>query len=46
YLSGMPLAGKVRVKWGDGPDAQCVADYRLPPESQQQSLSQLSVACR
>jgi hypothetical protein len=21
YLSGMPLAGKVRVKWGDGPDA-------------------------
>ncbi|CDL53320.1 type 1 fimbriae anchoring protein FimD [Klebsiella pneumoniae ISC21] len=23
----MPLAGKVRVKWGDGPDAQCVADY-------------------
>ena len=46
YLSGMPLAGKVRVKWGDAPDAQCVADYRLPPESQQQSLSQLSVACR
>ncbi|EPK6186423.1 fimbria/pilus outer membrane usher protein, partial [Klebsiella pneumoniae] len=46
YLSGMPLAGKVRVKWGDGPDAQCVADYRLPPESQQQALSQLSVACR
>ena len=46
YLSGMPLAGKVRVKWGDGPDAQCVADYRLPPESQQQALSQLSAACR
>ena len=46
YLSGMALAGKVRVKWGDGPDAQCVADYRLPPESQQQALSQLSVACR
>jgi outer membrane usher protein len=42
YLSGMPLAGKVRVKWGDGPDASCVADYRLPPESQQQALSQLS----
>ncbi|WP_373896882.1 hypothetical protein, partial [Klebsiella quasipneumoniae] len=28
------------------PDAQCVADYRLPPESRQQALSQLSVACR
>ncbi len=45
YLSGMPLAGKVRVKWGDAQDAQCVADCRLPPESKQQSLSQLSVAC-
>jgi outer membrane usher protein len=26
YLSGMPLAGKVQVKWGEGPDASCVAD--------------------
>ncbi|MFP9230235.1 fimbrial biogenesis usher protein [Pectobacterium cacticida] len=46
YLSGMPLAGKVRVKWGEGPNANCVADYRLPPESQNQALSQLSAACR
>ncbi|MFB5081369.1 fimbrial biogenesis usher protein [Raoultella sp. C349492] len=46
YLSGMPLAGRVQVKWGDGPDAGCVAEYRLPPESQQQSLSQLSAVCR
>lgn len=46
YLSGMPLAGRVQVKWGDGPDAVCVAEYRLPPESQQQALSQLSAVCR
>ena len=46
YLSGMPLAGKVQAKWGDGADASCVADYRLPPESQQQTLSQLSAECR
>ncbi|WP_241181808.1 fimbria/pilus outer membrane usher protein, partial [Klebsiella grimontii] len=46
YLSGMPMAGKVRAKWGDGPDASCEADYRLPPESQNQALSQLSAACR
>ncbi|MEX0533382.1 fimbrial biogenesis usher protein [Raoultella terrigena] len=46
YLSGMPLAGRVQVKWGDGPDAGCVAEYRLPPESQQQALSQLSAVCR
>jgi len=46
YLSGMPLAGKVRVKWGEGVDASCVADYRLPAENQQQLLSQLSAECR
>ena len=33
YLSGMPLAGKVLVKWGEGPGTNCVADYRLPDES-------------
>ncbi|POT56577.1 fimbrial protein [Citrobacter amalonaticus] len=46
YLSGMPLAGKVRVKWGEGADTRCVAEYRLPTESQQQLLSQLSAVCR
>ncbi|HHR0922920.1 TPA: fimbria/pilus outer membrane usher protein, partial [Klebsiella oxytoca] len=46
YLSGMPLAGKVRAKWGEGPNASCEAIYSLPPESQNQALSQLSAACR
>ncbi|KGQ11138.1 Outer membrane usher protein fimD [Beauveria bassiana D1-5] len=46
YLSGMPLAGKVLAKWGDGPDASCVADYRLGEESQKQMLSSLSAQCR
>lgn len=46
YLSGMPMIGKVQVKWGAGPDANCEADYRLPEESLQQALSQLSVNCR
>lgn len=46
YLSGMPLAGKVLAKWGDGPDASCVADYRLGEESQKQMLSSLSATCR
>ncbi|MCS5945315.1 hypothetical protein LNP25_03065 [Klebsiella variicola subsp. variicola] len=41
----MPLAGKVRVKMGRC-GAQCVADYRLPPESQRRALSQLLAACR
>ncbi|MDQ8575558.1 fimbrial biogenesis usher protein, partial [Klebsiella aerogenes] len=46
YLSGMPLAGSVQVKWGEGADASCMASYRLPEESQRQALSQLSAECR
>ena len=46
YLSGMPLIGKVRAKWGEDPNASCEADYSLPPESQNQMLSQLSAECR
>lgn len=46
YLSGMPLAGKVQVKWGDVESASCEADYRLTAENQQQRLIQLTAACR
>ena len=46
YLSGMPLAGKVQVMWGQGANARCEAEYRLPDESQQQPLIQLSATCR
>jgi P pilus assembly protein, porin PapC len=45
YLSGMPLTGKVQAKWGDGPDASCVAHYRLREESKNQALSELSAVC-
>ena len=46
YLSGMPLAGKVLAKWGEGPNASCEADYSLPPEKQNQLLIPLSAECR
>ena len=46
YLSGMPLVGKVKAVWGEGDDARCVADYRIPNESQEQTLIQLSAVCR
>ncbi|MFA1282922.1 fimbrial biogenesis usher protein [Citrobacter telavivensis] len=46
YLSGMPLAGKVQVKWGNAASASCVADYRLTAENQQQRLIQLTAECR
>ena len=46
YLSGMPLSGTVRVKWGEGEDASCTANYRLPEENAKQLLTQLSAQCR
>ncbi|WP_429066206.1 fimbrial biogenesis usher protein [Aeromonas bestiarum] len=46
YLSGMPRAGKVLVKWGDGEKASCVADYHLPAENQRSALQQITAECR
>lgn len=46
YLSGLPLNGEVKAKWGDGTAEQCVASYQLPPESQQQALSTITALCR
>ncbi|MGM3172917.1 fimbrial biogenesis usher protein [Dickeya lacustris] len=46
YLTGLPPAGNVRAKWGDGPGEQCVASYRLPTKKTQPILSQLTVQCQ
>ncbi|QDL35804.1 fimbrial biogenesis usher protein [Serratia liquefaciens] len=45
YLSGMPLAGNIQVKWGDGENASCKAQYRLKKNTQKTGLNQLSVVC-
>jgi outer membrane usher protein len=46
YLTGLPLSGKVMVKWGDTPGAQCSAAYHLPVEIQQQALSTTTMNCQ
>ncbi|HIE9359443.1 TPA: fimbrial biogenesis usher protein [Klebsiella quasipneumoniae subsp. similipneumoniae] len=46
YLSGLPLAGKVNVKWGESHDANCIVNYRLPAGSQNQLLSHLTAICQ
>lgn len=46
YLSGMPLSGKVNVKWGNGLKDQCHASYKLPKSSQKEILSNITVNCR
>ncbi|ALX97177.1 fimbrial protein [Serratia fonticola] len=46
YLTGLPLSGQLQAKWGEGADAQCVAPYQLPPESQKMALSYMTAICR
>jgi len=46
YLSGMPLQGKIRAKWGENSNTSCTASYSLPPASHRQILSKLTVNCR
>jgi outer membrane usher protein len=38
YLAGLPPEGKVLAQWGNSPDQQCHASYRLPatPDSGKQ----------
>lgn len=46
YLSGLPQAGKLQVKWGEGADSSCVVSYSLPEESLNQAMAQQSAECR
>ncbi|MBL5926032.1 fimbrial biogenesis usher protein [Enterobacter asburiae] len=45
YLTGMPLTGKIQAVWGDGADSSCIANYKLPEESKNKALSNMSVEC-
>ncbi len=46
YLSGLPLSGKINVKWGNSAAEQCVASYQLPVSSKKQVLSYTSADCQ
>ncbi len=45
YMSGLPLEGKLKVKWGEGPHAQCVASYKLPEDSIKKLIVRAKVKC-
>lgn len=45
YLSGLPLTGRLRVQWGEGDSAQCVADYQLPADSLKQTVVMATARC-
>ncbi|MBS9442339.1 fimbria/pilus outer membrane usher protein [Photorhabdus heterorhabditis] len=44
YLSGMPPAGHVKVKWGNGATQQCTTRYQVPPDTPGQ-LVQADAVC-
>ena len=45
YLSGLPLKGELKAKWGHGADQQCTVRYMLP-EKTQSVLIQHQEVCR
>ncbi|TDB56851.1 fimbria/pilus outer membrane usher protein [Photorhabdus khanii] len=44
YLSGMPPAGRVKVKWGNGATQQCTTRYQVPSDTPGQ-LVQADAVC-
>nr|ELR5150426.1 fimbrial biogenesis outer membrane usher protein [Providencia rettgeri] len=46
YLSGMPENGRLKIKWGKGPQEQCTAQYQLTPTHLKQHLPIIPVNCQ
>ncbi|MGV8001433.1 FimD/PapC C-terminal domain-containing protein [Photorhabdus temperata subsp. temperata] len=44
YLSGMPPAGRVKVKWGNGATQQCTTRYQVSSDTPGQ-LVQANAVC-
>ncbi|WP_242502924.1 FimD/PapC C-terminal domain-containing protein [Serratia sp. 1D1416] len=45
YLSGMPAGGTVVVNWGNAPDEQCTADYKLPANADKGHPLEVAAVC-
>ncbi|MDQ7099072.1 MULTISPECIES: fimbrial biogenesis usher protein [unclassified Serratia (in: enterobacteria)] len=46
YLTGLLPKGSITVKWGNGANENCTANYSLPADNQKQALSYASAICR
>ncbi|MEQ0077203.1 fimbria/pilus outer membrane usher protein [Klebsiella sp. CN_Kp116] len=46
YMNGMPQSGIINVKWGDGFNSSCIAEYSLPDESLNNPINQIAVTCK
>lgn len=46
YLSGLPLKGTLKVKWGGGAGQSCNANYQLPDVAQTQNIARATLICQ
>lgn len=46
YLSGLPLSGTLRAKWGEGEGRQCQTPYTLPEGSLEQAITRVIMECQ
>lgn len=46
WLTGLPLQGVLKAKWGEGPDQQCTVHYSFPASVLKQQLIQAQKTCR
>lgn len=45
YLSGLPVKGKVKAKWGDQDDETCRAEYIIQEKSKKQPIITQEISC-
>jgi len=46
YLSGLPMKGKLSVRWGEGDARQCVVTYHLPDDAATKAINKLTRVCQ
>lgn len=46
YLAGLPLAGRLNVQWGDGPNQRCKVNYQLPESATKQPINKIGERCQ
>lgn len=46
YLSGLPLSGTLRAKWGEGEGRQCKTNYSLPEDSLNKTIVRNTLDCQ
>ncbi|CAI2534582.1 Outer membrane usher protein fimD precursor [Serratia ficaria] len=46
YLSGLPMGGRLQVKWGNSVDQACLVTYSLPKGSEKETINYIKARCQ